>query len=92
MGVKPDKRAGHDDNFKQLGEADQPSFLEFVGALTGTGGEQEKRQNKQSGTEIDQGVAVHTRLFGGLKGNQDNERVFENIIIERAQKLGQKKR
>lgn len=51
-----------DEGFEQFHPADQAGFFELVGQLSGAGREQEKRQDEQACTGIDQNAGVEEPL------------------------------
>ena len=89
---KPERRDDHDQHLDQLDQARQPGLVELVGELTGSRREKEKGQDENSGGEIGQDLGRQRRPPRRLKSEQDDQRVFEQIVVERAEKLRDEER
>ena len=82
----------HDADLEQLDEADQARLLELVGQLAGGGREQEERQDEEAGAQVHQKLGVGARHGAGTIGEQDHQRILEDVVVERAEKLGDEER
>ena len=79
----------HDQYLGTLYVANQPRFLIFIGNLTGGRREQEERENKQAGGDIDESVDI-VRV-AELKRDEDQQYALVHVVIKRPKKLGRKK-
>ncbi len=82
----------HDGDLHRFHPADEPGFLVLVRQLTGRGGKQEKRQDEQPGAQVDERIGFPQALTRGLIGDEDNQCVLVDVIVERTEELGQKER
>jgi hypothetical protein len=85
-------REAHDGDLQQFHQPDEAGFLVLVRQLADRGGKQEKRQDEQSGAQVDERIGIAQAPARGLKGDEDDQRVLVDVIIEGAEELGQKKR
>ena len=91
-GDEPHRRAGHDDDFQQFDPADVARLFVLVAQLAGGGREQKERQYKQAGAEIDQEIGMAGVRARRLERDQDDQGVFEDVVVERPQKLSGEER
>jgi len=87
--VERQRRGG---DLGELDEADQLRLLVTVGELAGGRREQEERQDEQSAGEVDQHLGPHPAGLRGLEGDQDDQRVLEDVVVERAEELRREER
>ena len=91
--LEVEREAGQrgDPDFADLHQANEPRLLELVGEGAGGGREQEERQDEQSGGEVDVDAA---RILGGqeAEGQDDDERLLEQVVVERAEELRDEER
>ncbi|MNP05616.1 hypothetical protein D3C76_975710 [compost metagenome] len=80
----------HDGDFPKLDQADQRVLGELFPELPGQGREQEKRQDKQQRTQVDPDRAV--TFDGQLVQNGEDQRLFEHVVVERPEGLGDEER
>src|SRR5690606_24606061 len=94
MPAKPQANGGnpHDQHFRKLDPADHGGFFVAVGDLAGDGGEQEKGQDEQHGRQVDHHTGRQTKHTAGVVGNQQQQRVLEQVVVKSPGKLGNKKR
>src|SRR5690606_31081188 len=59
----------------------------LVGELPGGGREQEEGQHEQRLRQVLQDVRRHRRVAGGRVGEQDHQRLLEDVVVERAEEL-----
>ena len=85
-------RDQHDPHFEQLGEPRQHRLVVLVGELPGGRRKEEERQDEQAGGEVGEDFRAHRRPLRRLEGDQHDQRVLVEIVVERAEKLGQKQR
>ena len=84
--------ADHDDDFEHFHQARQQGLVVFVGELAGGGREQEERQDEQAGGEVNGQVDLVLAQAGDAEADQDDQRVLEHVVVERAQGLGPEER
>ncbi|MNJ43042.1 hypothetical protein D3C77_380300 [compost metagenome] len=87
---KADGADGHDADFGQLDQADQRILGVLLTELSGQCGKQEERQNEQQGAEVDPDRAV--TVDGQLVENRQDQRLLEQVVVERSQRLGNEER
>jgi hypothetical protein len=80
----------HDQDFRQLDAADQSRFLELVGDLPGGRRKQKERQHENPRRDGHQDLAV--TIGGEPVEREDDQRVLEQVVVHRAQELGNEKR
>ena len=87
-------RAGdhHDSDFDRLDDADDGGFLELVRNLSGAGGEQQKGKDENAGRGVGQQIRIEAGIRRGVIRDQNHQRVLVDIIVERAEQLGQEER
>ena len=85
-------RDRHEDDLGGLDRDDQLALLEFVGEKPRRGRKQEERQDEQPRRRRDQDLPIEPGLLRQPIGHQDDECVLEEIIVERAQELGDEER
>ncbi len=73
----------HDHDLTDLDRTDQRVLVEFLAKLPGQRREQEKRQDKQQGAQVDPDGAV--TVDGELVENRQDQRLLEDIVVEGAQ-------
>ena len=88
MPVESKRRNPHDRHFQHLDEARQHRLVVLVGELPGGGRKEEERQDEDPGREVGQQFGRQRRPAGGLKSQQDDQRILEQVVVEGAQKLG----
>ena len=84
-------RAGHHDrNLGELDPAHQRILGELLTKLPAKGRKQKERQDEQQRTKIDQQVLV----LGAseLEQNREDQRLFEDVVVERTEQLSNEKR
>ena len=64
----------------------------LVGELARRGGKQEKGKNEDSRRGGHHDLRVHARLLRGHEGDEDHQGVLEQVVVERAEKLGDEQR
>lgn len=82
----------HHADFKEFHGTRDLSLFILVGNLSASSRKQEEGQDEKAGQQGRQCFAIHVRKPTRMEGNQCNQRRLENIVIERAQKLGEKER
>ena len=90
IGQKTRRAHRHDHDLADLDRADQRVLVEFLAKLPGQRREQEERQDKQQSTQVDPDGAV--TLDGELVKDGQDQRLLEDVVVERAQQLGNEKR
>jgi len=81
---------GHDHDLADLDHADQCVLVEFLAKLPGQRREQEERQDKQQGAQVDPDRAV--TVDGEFVEDRQDQRLLENVVVESAQQLGDEER
>ncbi len=89
----------HDHDLGQLDQADQRVLGELLAELAAERGEQEERQDEQHRAQIDQQIAVGevdpgllVHLETELEQDGEDQRLLEQIVVERAEQLGDEER
>ena len=90
IGQKARRAHRHDHDLADLDRADQRVLVEFLAKLPSQRREQEERQDKQQGAQVDPDGAV--ALDGELVKNGQDQRLLEDVVVERAQQLSNEKR
>ncbi|MNZ50632.1 hypothetical protein D3C78_684240 [compost metagenome] len=90
IGQKAHGTDSHDADLGQLDQADQGVLGVFFAELARQGREQEKRQDEQQGAEVDPDGAV--TIDGQLVENGEDQRLLEQVVVERTQRLGNEER
>ena len=80
----------HDADFENLGQAHQHRFFVFVGDLPAGRRKEEKGQDKQTGQQGRQHLAVQRGELPGAESDQRDQRRLEHVVVKRAEKLGKK--
>ncbi len=81
---------GHDHDLADLDRADQRVLVEFLAKLPGQRREQEERQDKQQGAQVDPDGAV--TVDAQLVENRQDQRLLEDVVVEGTQQLGNEER
>jgi hypothetical protein len=84
-------RTDHDEDLHHLDPADQQRLFHPVGNLSGGGGKEKKRENKQSGGHVDHHVGCHGQPLARLKSDHQHQGIFKHVIVKGAEKLGPEK-
>src|SRR5262249_43616000 len=71
----------------RLDEAHEPRLVDLVRQLAGRGREQEERSHEDRGAQVDERIR-RERPGHGPEREQDDERVPEDVVVERAEELG----
>jgi hypothetical protein len=82
----------HDAHFQHLHQPRQPRLVVFIGQLSGGGREQEEGQDEDTGGEVGQNFRANRCPLRRVEGEQDNERILEQVVVEGPEKLGEEKR
>ena len=82
------QRDQHDRHFQHLHEAGQACLVVFVGELSGGGREQEEGQDEDARGQVGQDGRVQAGPAGRLEGEQYDQGVLEQVVVEGAEKLG----
>jgi hypothetical protein len=85
--VKPIGCDKHDEDLGGLDDADEEGFVELIGQLTGGGGEKEKRQDEDARGLGDEDLAILAISFGQHIGDEEHQRIFEDIVVKGAKEL-----
>jgi hypothetical protein len=72
----------HNQNFQQLDVPYQARLLIPVDPLSGCGRKHKKGQDKKSSAQVCQSIYIGTGKLCPMKSYQDNECVFEYIVIK----------
>ena len=81
----------HDQDFREFDEADQPSLVMIVGKLPGKSGEKEEREDEQRLRDRAE-LKLFGRVLEQLIGDEQNDRLLEQAVVEGAEELGRKQR
>ncbi len=90
--IEPGDGDRHEDDLGDLDGEDQPALLEFISEEPRRRRKQEERQDEQARRRGDQHLAVEPGLLRQPVGQEDDKRVLEEIVVERAEKLGDEER
>ena len=71
---------------------DDPLLLVFVREPPGRGGEEEVGQDEDAGRHRHHELAIDAGRLGEAEGDQDDEGVLEQIVVEGTQELGDEQR
>jgi hypothetical protein len=82
-----DRADAHDPDLEQLHGADDPRLLDLVGELTGRRREEEEREDEDAAREVHEHGRIERRLRDAER-EQDDQRVLEDVVVERAEELG----
>ena len=82
-----DRAERHDRELERHRDRDEPRLLVLVGDLARGGREQEERQDEQRLREVLQRVRRHRGEARRLVGEQDHQRLLEDVVVERAEEL-----
>ena len=85
-------RDRHDRDLGELEDADQPGLVVLVRDLPGAGGEQKEREDEHPRRRGHHQRGVDARLLCHRKGDQKDDGVLEDIVVERPQGLGNEQR
>ena len=77
----------HDPDLEQLHEPDDPRLVELVGDLSRARREEEEGQREQPGAQVDERV-LGERHAAHPEREQDDERVLEQVVVQRPKELG----
>jgi len=77
----------HDAHFKHLDHARQHRLVVLVRQLAGRRREEEKGQDEDAGRKVRQYLRLHRRPLRRLKGEQDDQRVLEQVVVEGTEEL-----
>ena len=83
---------GHDGDLGRFDDGDEALLLEFVGEPAGRGRKQEERQDEEAGGDRRHHPGVHALLGREPEGDQDDEGVLEQVVVERPHELGDEER
>ena len=86
-----EKDRDHENELHDLACAEKLVARELVGQLAGGGGEREIREHEERHGRKGQGVR-HAGRESGLIGDHDDQRVAEEVVVERAEEKGQEER
>ena len=82
----------HDEQLKQLHPAHDRRFIVFIRQLPRRRRQQQKRHNEQTRNQITRQSRCQTAVTHRIKRGEQGQAGFEQIVIERAGELRQKKR
>ena len=82
----------HENDFQQFYASHQAGFFIFVCKLTGGCRKKEKRKDKQCAGNVRELARTHTGNAHTLKGDEYYQPVSKYIVIQGAEKLGNKER
>ncbi|MCY1444176.1 hypothetical protein D9M71_606320 [compost metagenome] len=82
----------HDRDLGQLDHADQRVLGIFLTELPGQRREQEERQDEHQGAGVDPDGSVLAVGAGDLVEKQQDDRLLEQVVVERTQRLGDEER
>ena len=82
----------HDGDFQPFDGARQVGLFVFVGDLAGSGGKHHVRKNEQGRDDDVEGGRGDRRPAEGVEGEHHQQRRLEQVVVERAEKLGPEKR
>jgi hypothetical protein len=85
---EPGAAERHDANLGKFDAADESALGESIRDLAGQRGEQKERQNEESTRGCDQLLGRESGMRARAEGEREDERVLEQIVVERAQELG----
>ncbi len=71
--------------------ADQLCLIPLIRQLAGSSRKDEKRQDENTGRQRDHDLRAQACVIHGGVGDQNDQRILENIVIECTQKLGNEK-
>src|SRR5262249_39962449 len=86
-GSKRERTDRHEQDLDELDEADEPRLVELFRQLAGRGREEEERRDEERGAQVYERIR-RERPGHGPEGEQDDERVPEDVVVERAEELG----
>ncbi len=89
---QPDGPERHDEDLDGLHHLDDARLVEPIGKLTRDAGEQEERKDEQPAGEIGQHLRVELRVDRAAEGDEDDEYVAVDVVVERSQCLGTEER
>ena len=89
---EPGRPQDHDPHFQQLDQPDDAGAFVLVGELPGGGREQEEGQDQHAAAQVDQHLGADAGHRGGLIGDQQHQGILEQVVVERAQQLGDEER
>ncbi len=90
--VEPHRAQDHDRDLRELHQADQKRFFQLVGDLPGGRGKQKERQDEYRLREIRKGIRVEPAQACGVKGDENDQGVLVDVVVEGTEELRQKKR
>ena len=82
----------HDDDFGELDVANEPCLVELVRELAGRRRKEKERQNEYARGHRDHYLRIHPCRGREPPGDEHHHGVFEYVVVEGAQELGQKQR
>jgi len=82
----------HDGDLRHLDDDDQPRLLKLVGKAPRGRREQEEGQDEDARGDGRPELAIDARLGSDAEGHQDDQRVLEDVVVQRAHELGDEQR
>ena len=89
--MRPGAADDHDPDLGELDDADQPRLVVIVGELARQRGEQEEGQDEQALRDRAE-LELLRRVRIELIGDEQHDRLLEQAVVERAEKLGREQR
>src|SRR5258706_4679039 len=90
--VQAHRTQDHDRDLRELDQAYQERFRELVGDLPGSRGKEKKRQDEYRLSEIRKSIRVEPAQACRVKGDEYDQGVLVDVVVEGAEELRQEKR
>ncbi len=90
--VEAEGRQCHDGDLDSLDDDDQPGLFELVGEAPGRRRKKKEGQDENAGGDRRPELPVNPGLSGDAKRHQDDERILEDVVVQRSHELGDEER